>query len=297
MSKKIKIWKRLFDIIPYYKTIYQKNTGISNPKNLIFRPKDYDGENVEEKKRFAYEDAKNHKKFYDELINEKIYPEGTKIKIKKMNHSDAYSLEMTVPKIKLIDSLFWENYEPHQRMEAEEHNEKISDKIIKKNSKLREIALKKGYNYHRLEDNTMGVKENPEGFFNEDIDATRNWGYKYGKGFEQEAYYLDLHIIHGKLPFNHRKFDEIENYIKENNERISKREKKKQEEYLKNKFSGLEKSVLGFSALAGFAFSFFFLSSNLTGNVIGNLDSSSNNFVGVLILLVSFFFAFMALKK
>lgn len=59
----------------------------------------------------------------------------------------------------------------------------------------------------------------------------------------------------------------------------------------------LEKKILGVGAFAGFVFSLFFLSSNITGNAIGNLDSASNNFAGLLVLGVSFLLGFLALKK
>ncbi len=59
----------------------------------------------------------------------------------------------------------------------------------------------------------------------------------------------------------------------------------------------LEKAVLGFSALAGFVFSIFFLSSNMTGNVVGSLDSSSYSVVGLVIFIASILMATLALKK
>ena len=68
-------------------------------------------------------------------------------------------------------------------------------------------------------------------------------------------------------------------------------------EKLESKGKSLEKRVLGISSLVGFVFSIFFLSSNLTGNIIGNLDSSSANLSGILIFLASLLFGFLALKK
>jgi len=68
-------------------------------------------------------------------------------------------------------------------------------------------------------------------------------------------------------------------------------------EKLEGKGKSLEKRVLGISSLVGFVFSIFFLSSNLTGNIIGNLDSSSANLSGILIFLASLLFGFLALKK
>ena len=65
----------------------------------------------------------------------------------------------------------------------------------------------------------------------------------------------------------------------------------------KNKPQDLTKKLFGLGAVAGFVFSLFFLSSNVTGNVIGNAGASSNNVAGIITLTASFLLAFLALRK
>ena len=72
---------------------------------------------------------------------------------------------------------------------------------------------------------------------------------------------------------------------------------KQLEESRHQRSNNLEKSVLGLGAVAGFVFSLFFLSSNVTGNVIGNAGASSNNVAGIITLTASFLLAFLALRK
>ncbi len=59
----------------------------------------------------------------------------------------------------------------------------------------------------------------------------------------------------------------------------------------------LTKKLFGLGAVAGFVFSLFFLSSNVTGNVIGNAGASSNNVAGIITLTASFLLAFLALRN
>ncbi len=59
----------------------------------------------------------------------------------------------------------------------------------------------------------------------------------------------------------------------------------------------ISNKVLGIGAIAGFVFSLFFLSSNVTGNVIGNAGLASNNAAGIITLIASFLLAFLALNK
>lgn len=60
------------------------------------------------------------------------------------------------------------------------------------------------------------------------------------------------------------------------------------------KKQGLEGKVTSVIAISGLALSLFFLSSNITGNAIGNLTNSTSNYIGVIFLLLgivgSFFY-------
>ena len=66
---------------------------------------------------------------------------------------------------------------------------------------------------------------------------------------------------------------------------------------LEDQSRDLTKKLFGLGAVAGFVFSLFFLSSNVTGNVIGNAGASSNNVAGIITLTASFLLAFLALRK
>jgi len=121
--------------------------------------------------------------------------------------------------------------------------------------------------------------------------------------FEQLSLYtLRLYLHYGKNADRSeapRRRAHKNSYRKIENARAKERINKinVQIEKLEGKGKSLEKRVLGISSLVGFVFSIFFLSSNLTGNIIGNLDSSSANLSGILIFLASLLFGFLALKK
>ena len=145
MSKKIRIFglKKLFGIgpriFPYMKTIYQKNSGLSNPTSLVFKPTEYESDDPAERQRMAFEDAKNHNKFYQELIKQGVYPDGTRIKVKRMKHSDAYALEMNMPKIMTVDTYIRRTPKEDKREERGE----IKYSIREVSSKIEAIAKKK----------------------------------------------------------------------------------------------------------------------------------------------------------
>ena len=206
-----------------------------------FNPKNYEGDNYEEKKKFSYEDAKQHENFYKNLINQGIYPEGTKVKTKRKRHSNSYFLDFWMPEIKKFNPQYMGGY---NKVESNFIKEKIDSLIRKMSNTLKDYGIN---NLH----------EDPYHLWN------------YGVDNQGKIRYMDTEIFEGKLPFERR---------------------------IKNKGT-LEKSVLGLGAVVGFVFSLFFLSSNVTGSVIGNAGASSNNVAGIITLTASFLLAFLALRK
>jgi len=92
--------KKLFGFgpkIPKYKKFIQK-AGSFVP--IIFDPSDYKTDNPIEAKRFAYEHAKRQCNFYQDLIDQGVYPTGTKVKIRRIRHENKYFVIMFMPKIK-----------------------------------------------------------------------------------------------------------------------------------------------------------------------------------------------------
>lgn len=69
------------------------------------------------------------------------------------------------------------------------------------------------------------------------------------------------------------------------------------ERAMQGKWHGLEGKVSAAAAITGIMGGIFFLSSNLTGNVVGNLNQSSSNFIGIGLFLVGLVGALYYFKK
>jgi len=163
---------------------YQKKVGmqlIAWPDR--FDPKNYNGTN-EEKADKAYQHAKQHEKFYKELIKEGVYPKGTTIKTKKLRHSNIYILEMYMPEVKKIHPeemhSYWKSNEvsgnvPSKKLERlESEKEEIRNVILS-------VMKKYGFDYRKI---------------HEDPDYLRNYGIdKDGK-----LKYFDTGILKEHLP-------------------------------------------------------------------------------------------------
>lgn len=183
MVKKILIEKgkkKLFGKIgpsrAIFETFYQKGRSMFG-SHLEFNPSNYKGENYEEKQRFAYEDAKNHKKLYDELIQEGVYPRGTRVKIKKIRHSDRYTIEMTMPEI-------YDMFRYNRLWLSKEYGKEAEEL----NNKMREIAEK--YHMNRLHS-----------------DAGREMNYGIDPK-TKKIVYMDYEFLPDNLPFERRKSEE-----------------------------------------------------------------------------------------
>ncbi len=252
---------------PYHTQNYQKKSSEFVGVPLLFSPKDYEADSPVKRKEMSFQDAKNHEDFYRKLIKKGVYPEGTKVKVRRKRHSDSFHLEMKVPKIKDASKF---------GSSSREDLDKIKWGMKSKEGIIKSEGKKKGYNFRNVEEvlGTLLIDASPT--YYEDIHYLRN----YGVDPDGKIRYLDGEILIEKLPYEGRKKSEIE---------------KKVDSLISDK--SLEKKILFSISLGGFILGLFFISSNLTGNVIGNLNSSSKNIIGILIFFVSFLFAYLALKR
>ena len=181
---KRKTKKKLFGfgpkIIPTSETMYQKDMSSEELySNLVFKPSNYDAENPSQRKKLAFEDAKTHKRFYDKLVKEGVYPPGTKVRVKKVKHSNRYTLEMWMPELK----------HPSETRGENTKGVNLGRRYNEIKSEVRQVASDFGYNppkYHGF-DNDLGFPRN------------------YGVAKDGEVYYFDTHVLESKLPFKKRK--------------------------------------------------------------------------------------------
>lgn len=65
----------------------------------------------------------------------------------------------------------------------------------------------------------------------------------------------------------------------------------------RGKSKGLERTALGIVAIVGVFSGLFFLSSTITGNVIGSLNTSTSNIIGAVLILVGLVGAFLYFRR
>lgn len=247
MVKKIRV-KRKEGLLKGFRkrTFFQKTWG-------DFSPTMYEGNTAEERRRLAYEDAKQHADLYKELVKEGIYPEGTKIKVKRKRHSDSYTIGFFMPKITpLIKDLF--------RKYREEDIPKISDKII-------QIATNHGYRGWEhggwrggFHSDILKIREEEwKRYRNQGINDPIQHYRNYGIDQKGKLRYLDVDVLMGHLPFERRK---------------------------SNQKKTLEGRVIVsiLSLIGGIALSI--LSLTATGNVISNLTGTTQGLLGIFLFIV-----------
>ncbi len=79
---------------------------------------------------------------------------------------------------------------------------------------------------------------------------------------------------------------------------IHRRRKSRVEDYrVAHGKKGLEQTVIAVIAVTGIAASLFFLSSNITGNVIGNMTQNSSNLVGACLLVMGLVAGYLWIRK
>jgi len=197
-----------------------------------FGPEEYNGDSKK-----AFQHAKQYEGFYKALIKEGVYPEGTKVKAKKIKHSNKYTLEFWMPEVREIrDPKYL------QKKDLEFASKEID--------KLRETMERVAKNHG-----------SPYGSLTEDPGRFNNYGFD-SKG---RIRYLDTEVLWSQIPF-------------------------------KLKGNKLEKTASRIVALIGFAFSFYFLSPNLTGNIVGNLGTQTANSVGIILFLGALLLGYFRLR-
>jgi len=217
----------------FYRIFWQKPRGGNGSYFHEFDPKKFGGD---KEKTFQY--AKQYKKFFQDLIKEGVYPEGTKVKVKRKRHSNRYLLEFWMPEV-----AYW-----HKDTTSKKDNERFDNQMEEMRIKMEEIAKKHGYTSEQI------LMEDPYRYNN------------YGRNQNNNLKYLDTEILFGHLPFKEKK-------------------------------TSLSKKLITSFSLGSFILSLFFLSPNITGNIIGNLNKMSTNSFGALFFLASLISGIIALRK
>ncbi len=275
------LWQDGPKIMPYVNTFYQKRPSLFVKKDgehyelsstrpddeaIIFNPNDYEANSNSDARRMALEDAKNHKKFYQALIDRGIYPAGSKVRIRKAKHSNRFVIELKVPKLQDLDSY----YESIRRSSGDNREELNSLKYDSQDRSwaMESEAKKFGYHYSDPENpRTSGINEDTLESFNYGVDS---------KGVVR---YFDKHVLKAKLPFKGRRKSDLEIQLED----YSNQHKNTETDVNKIISSYKERALA--VAVIWFLSGIFFFSTNITGNVIGLSNVTSSWIGGVLILI------------
>lgn len=231
-------------------------------KTPMFFPSDYNAESVHQARQMAYEDARNHKNFYLELIKKGVYPEGTKVKVKRLEHSDGYSIQLYMPDITAP------RRSPHGLLRVQDKN-LPSSKTVPIEKIIRDTARARGFN----------------GAFHEDIGRPFN----YGVDSRGHVHYIDAEVFSGNhgngIPFKGRK-DERE---------LFEAAMKRSRHYTRTKPNSLEQFafLLGIISLIC---SVFITWPNLTGGIIGNLRPNPT-FMPLILFIAGIVLIYLGMRK
>lgn len=247
---------------PTFKGFWQKaaNTSFFSPK---FYPHDYQGINYSEKKKHAYEDAKTNRRFYQDLIDKGVFPEGTSVKVRRIRHQDGYGLEFFVPHLRKIPTVTsWRQVftntdsakDKEIQRELEEGKKRCRDTI-------QETAKKYGYQ-HGL---------------GEDVYPNRN----YGLDQNGEVRIHDVHLLSWNLP-DRFKLPEEERHG---------------QFYNSPRRKSLEKAIAQAGVIISLSSGLVLLSPNLTGNTIANLNQTSSNWIGGILFILGLTSALLYFNK
>ena len=245
------------------KTFYQKSMRI-NKWDSPFAPTEYTGQTSEQRSRMAYEDAEQHADFYRDLVKQGVYPLETKVNVKRKKHSDAYFVELWMPRVTTLKKDLLRVF----------REGKIGDII----ERIETVSKKHGYQGWKFdEDVYFAPKEYREGH-NFPGHHFRN----YGLDDNGRVRYIDVDILLDKLPFAGRK---------------SNKEINKEDWNRKERRRNLERKVLPVTVVTCFILSLFFLSPNVTGNTISNFSQNSTNILGVTLFIVSVLIGIFSLRN
>ncbi|MEK6927149.1 MAG: hypothetical protein AABX11_01835 [Nanoarchaeota archaeon] len=258
-------------LVPQFRTFWQKSST-HNQSGFVFKPLDYESENAQERVKMAYQDAKNHQRFYEDLVKSGVYPPNTNVKVKRLRHSHQYHLEISMPDVKhdlrkyLRDRDFNFSDQPmpnNNEMELENEVQGIINRV-------KSIAEKRKYSYKHYKHSFRRVIRDVDGDFHPDLTESHNYRVD-GRG---RTFYVDVEILKTKLPFKGRK----ESVMEEDNHRL----KERSEQTLEGRVDVLI-SIVGL--LLGIALLSSNIRGNITGNIIGIAQNDLNWIVGVFFLI------------
>ena len=148
-----------------------------------FTPSNYSGKNNDERKENAFHDAKNTLNFYKGLIKADVFPEGTKVKVKRTKHRNSYHLEFFMPDTKHI---------PEYHTVS---SEAPIDKYLKKRDKKKVDNLHSDMESIRKKIKDLAEKFGYNGEMHEDVWAPRN----YGLDKDGNVKLIDVEVFKGYL--------------------------------------------------------------------------------------------------
>lgn len=268
-------------ILPTWKKHYQKNTKGDRAVQLVFKPTDYKVENSKKRLEMAYEDAKNHERFYKQLIKEKLFPPKTTVKVKRMRHSNSYHLEFHMPHIpyEFGDEVEAIRKDPGHKKEDERLPEHKANTV---KYRIQRIARERGYDYHNFTFTVDGPIWDQKMDFSTDMNYNSN--YRFDK--DGRCYYIDSEILEEKLPYKNRKKSHVRIISEMNEEEFNKR----------RHTSSLENKLTSVILISSIVISVLFFSSNITGNAIVNLPKTSSNWIGAILFFIGLVGAFFYFK-
>jgi hypothetical protein len=225
----------------------------------------------------AYKDAKKYEAFYKDLIKNGVYPDGTKVTVKKIKHSNEYTLEFWMPKLRVCEDVASTLTWPKMWWNRGAKLKAISKQIGILQDKIKAIAKQHGYKMRYAEvdpDETTKLRVYPHEW-EEDLHRGNNWGVDENLN----AHYIDLHILNDNLPFDGRK-------KKQGHILYDQHFRQQREGRLEKTVTSGTGAGVGVTALISLIGGIFFLSSNITGNAIANVSQNSSNVLGAVLLVV-----------
>ncbi len=281
-------WKNLFGlpIFPSLKKYYQKDTSRGF---LIFKPSEYKSTDSQERAKMAYQDAKNHANFYKTLVKKHLLPPETKVKAKRIKHSDSYHVEIVMPHVP------WEYMDMVRDIRSragyrsgDEQSAHYS--VVDTKREIKEAARSKGYDYTHFISTTSGTRRDERGEFSGDLNDYVNYRFYRNGGVA----YIDAEILTTKLPFKGRKEAHMEFMSRRNREEFME-ERRKEKENLEKRIEKPKMSVL--ISWVSLISSILLVSFNLTGNVIANSPNVTLNWVGGVLFVIGLIGSLVYFRK
>jgi len=120
-------------------------------------------------------------------VKQGVYPKGTKVKLRRLKHSDVYTINMFMPNVQIPD---WKHYSQKELKKAG---------FMELSKKIGKIANEMGYEPSKEGDDEH-IVDGPS-FFHEDVGHLWN----YGIDRKGELRYIDTEVLQYNFPFKGRK--------------------------------------------------------------------------------------------